>query len=400
MIRVQVRNFQSIAQSSVDIDGLTVITGPNNSGKTALMRAVRGVFTNAKGTSFVRYGADNCEVCVEFADGNTVTWEKGKTANRYTVNGKMLDKVGAGVPDEVEALGIVPITAGNATVWPQIAPQFTGQVFLLDQSGSVVAEALADVERVGKLSRALKACDGDKRQAQSELKVRRADAKTLVAEMATFDGMDDAVAGIANIERDGLALHADQARIKELQGLAERLDEHRDQVAKLAGIESISVPSADETLTASQTGSRLSDLTTIRTRLSAAKTARAKYDGADTLACPTAADAQAVMDTKQKLADLTALQAKRNAAKATHAKLADFVAPDLDAGKTERTIKALEVIKNLKAQRDAHRKDQDDLRGTLQNTQAEVSAVQALINEMLAQLPACPTCGNAHKDCK
>ena len=33
-------NFQSLKDVTAVIDGMTVVTGPNNSGKTALMRAV------------------------------------------------------------------------------------------------------------------------------------------------------------------------------------------------------------------------------------------------------------------------------------------------------------------------------------------------------------------------
>ncbi len=42
MVKVRVKNFQSIREAEVEVKGLTVITGPNNSGKTAFMRAVKG----------------------------------------------------------------------------------------------------------------------------------------------------------------------------------------------------------------------------------------------------------------------------------------------------------------------------------------------------------------------
>ena len=305
MIRVHVRNFQSIAQSTVEIDGFTVVTGPNNSGKTALMRAVRGVFTNAKGTSFVRHGTDNCEVTVELPDGNTVTWEKGKSTNRYTVNGKTLDKVGQGVPDEVEALGIVPITAGSQTVWPQIAPQFTGQVFLLDQAGSVVAEALADVERVGKLSRALRACDSDKRAATTELKVRRADAKQIAADVTTFDGLDGALSLIADVEQAGLTLQGYRTRIESLLDVQARRQALRDRLAKLDGVQDVHVPTGEDATKVAQTGAKLASLRDLTTRWQAAQQAASRLDGVQHVTCPASSDAQ---DTQREIAALQSLQ--------------------------------------------------------------------------------------------
>lgn len=396
MIRVHVRNFQSIAQSTIVIDGLTVVTGPNNSGKTALMRAIRGVFTNTKGSSFVRHGTDACEVTIEFADGNTVTWEKGKSLNRYTVNGKLLDKVGQGVPDEVAAMNVTEIQAGNQTVWPQIAPQFTGQVFLLDQPGSVIAEALADVERVGKLSRALKACDSDRRQMASELKVRRADQKALLTEMATFDGLDSALSETTAVEQQAAALDADRSRIEDLSDLSARLADLQQRVARLAGVQTVSVPAADQPTIIGQTAARLAEATALRDRLNTAKANRAKYLGADALACPTATD---LTSAKQELDALLALQAKRNAAKATHARLAGFVVPDVDIGRAERAGKALEVLKGFKSRRDTCLSEVIDCNAQIGIKRTDLTNVLAEINTILAQMPSCPTCGQAHKDC-
>ena len=184
-VQVRVQNFQSIADASVSIDGLTVVTGANNSGKTAFMRAIRGVFTNAPPGPLVRHGCAHLSVALTFDDGTSVLWEKGwekpgrkgKTINRYTVNGKQIATVGRGVPPEVESLGVREISAASDRVWPQIAQQFDGTLFLVNRPGSAVAEALSDVERVGALSSALKASEKDRRSANAELKVRRKDVE-------------------------------------------------------------------------------------------------------------------------------------------------------------------------------------------------------------------------------
>lgn len=394
MIRVTVKNFQSIAQSSVEIDGFTVVTGPNNSGKTALMRAIRGVFTNTKGTSFVRHGTDNCEVAVEFADGNAVVWEKGKTANRYTVNGKLLDKVGIGVPDEVEALGVAPITAGNQTIWPQIAPQFTGQVFLLDQPGSVLAEAVADVERVGKLSRALKACDSDKRQVASELKVRRSDQKAALAELATFDGLDTALAEVEGIEQAHAALAATRAEIDDLLALRSRHADATAKVAALNGVSSITVPSPAVTASLVKDSQHLKDLEGLSVRLATALAGRDKYAGADKLSCR-----DATVPDKSELDELVRMRGRYQKARDTLSKLSSFAAPMFDQTKADKLSKAATTMEALQAQRDKHLADLDALRQHEAKAAQELQVVEADIREILDQLPSCPTCGAGHAGC-
>ena len=190
-VKIRVRDFQSIEDAEIEVSGLTVITGQNNTGKSAMLRSVHGAFTNARGTKYVRYGKDQCRVDVTFGDGRSLSWEKGEKVNRYTVDGKVLDKVGSGVPLEVESFGVVPITAAGREVWPQFAQQFTGQVFLLDQPGSVLAESVADVTRVGVLNEALRNTQSDKRSLASELKVRLGDVARYEAQEASYEGLDD-----------------------------------------------------------------------------------------------------------------------------------------------------------------------------------------------------------------
>lgn len=192
MITVRIRNYQSIEAADLEVSGLTVLTGSNNSGKSAIFRAIHGVFTNTRGNRFVRKGKDYCTVSLDFHDGQSVMWEKGASVNRYRINGKELNKVSQKVPDEVVQMGVVPVNlSGRDPIWPQFAHQFNGQVFLLDAPGSVLAEAIADVDRVGVLNEALRQAQSDYRSATSELKVRQGDVGRLETQESTFQGLDE-----------------------------------------------------------------------------------------------------------------------------------------------------------------------------------------------------------------
>ncbi len=186
--KVRVRNFQSLEDTGLEVSGLTVVTGSNNAGKSALLRAIRGVFENPGGNHFVRHGTDSFSVHLDFGDAS-VTWSKGpKVKPTYQIGSKTLHP-GREVPEEVLGLGIQPIKAGSDELWPQIAPQFTGQMFLLDRSGSVIAEAVSDVERVSRLSEALRFADTDAKAATSELKLRRKDLTSAVAIAQFYDDL-------------------------------------------------------------------------------------------------------------------------------------------------------------------------------------------------------------------
>lgn len=249
-LKIRVRNFQSLEDVALDIDGFTVVTGANNTGKSALMRAIRAAFQNLRGTSFIRHGANKTIVDVEFSDGHKLTWEKGRKRGdkpTYYVGDGGAIHPGQGVPDKVRDSGVRPITAGNREVWPQIAPQFTGQVFLLDQPGSVMAEAVADVERVGQLNQSLRMASSDKRQASSELAIRREDEVQTQKNLEKFDGLDDVDDVVQKVEETyQLCVQLDNA-LDVIRGLRDRRQEALDDVSFLSNIKDVTVPEIDET---------------------------------------------------------------------------------------------------------------------------------------------------------
>lgn len=190
-IKVRVKNFQSLRDASLTIQGLTVVTGTNNSGKSALFRAIHGAFQNARGSDFVRNGTTHASVELTFDDGQTILWEKGKSVNRYEVNGVVLDKVRHGAPKEVEEFGVRAISAGNREHWPQIARQLDGVVFLFNEAGSTMAEAVADIDRVGLLTRALRLSESDAYKLKDEKRIRESDLVLFEERQGLFDGIED-----------------------------------------------------------------------------------------------------------------------------------------------------------------------------------------------------------------
>jgi chromosome segregation ATPase len=313
-VTIRAKNFQSIKNAEIVVDRFTVCTGTNNSGKTALQRAIRGVFQNTGGTAFIREGEKTCEVEVDFGKDGKVKWSKG-TGKRdrptYVVNDGDPMYPGTAVPPEVAAFGVIPIQAGGQDVWPTIAPQFTGQIFLLDRPGSALAEAVADVERVGQLNRALRASESDRRQAAAALKVRLADIVTHEAELQAFDGLDDALAAVTALEGTRSLVANVGRAVNGLTDLRDRLDAARADAEKLAPVAEITVPDGAE-VTAIR--DELADLRGLRDRLLSARAEVAKYDGINELLVEV--DPAPVRRVKSALDVLTGLSGRLRKAEA------------------------------------------------------------------------------------
>jgi len=358
-VKVRVKDFQSIRDTTVVIDGLTAITGPNNTGKSALLRAIRGVFQNTRGTKFVRYGAEKCSVELTFDDGRSVRWEKGeKIRPTYVLDGDEEHPIypGQGVPDEVRALGVRGINVADRDVWPQVAPQLSGQVFLLDEPGSVLAEAVANVDRVGRLNRSLKASEKDRRVAASTLKVRLTDRDRIKAEVDRYKGLDPVADEVASIE---VEVHQTGRVAKAVQGLSalrDRLGRARETVNALSGVEEVQVPKT-EVQVAVFAHTDVTEMRDLRDRLGRAQERVDRYDGVEEI---------------------------------NH---------DLESRPAERVLKALEELRDLKDRRSNAALDVMDLEGTLESKTRERGLVEKTVTEILGDMGECPVCGSITGEC-
>lgn len=239
MIKVRVRNFQSLRDAELTIQGLTVVTGTNNSGKSALFRAIHGAFQNARGSDFVRHGASHASVLLTFEDGQTLLWEKGKSVNRYEVNGVVLDKVRHGAPKEVEDFGVRPISAGNREHWPQIARQLDGVVFLFNEAGATMAEAVADIDRVGLLTRALRLSESDAYKNKEERRIRESDLEKFEDRYAVFDGVDDLKLCVDRLEVKHRRSEDLESKIKLAEDFRRKIQDQKAIVSALHGLDRI-----------------------------------------------------------------------------------------------------------------------------------------------------------------
>lgn len=104
-IKVNIKNFQIIAQTSIEIQGVTLLTGPTNNGKSALLKACIYALRNEQGSHYIKYGEDTCKTALKFEnfvdnDDILLKWSKTKTGGEVEIKyqGKTthLEKLGRG----------------------------------------------------------------------------------------------------------------------------------------------------------------------------------------------------------------------------------------------------------------------------------------------------------------
>ena len=159
-------------------DGLTVLVGPNNCGKSAVITALQILAHNENSTYVSRHGEKVCSVTVHTDDGHEIVWQRKNNSTSYCIDGKLFDRLRSGVPDELKQTLRLPKVDLN-TSNEQIDIHFGMQkqpVFLLNESGRTAAgffAASSDASRLIEMQKVHK----------EKVRSKKQDAKRLESEV-------------------------------------------------------------------------------------------------------------------------------------------------------------------------------------------------------------------------
>lgn len=282
-MKVKIQNFQSLEDVELEVRGLTVIVGKSNIGKSAIIRAISGALHNREGDAFVTEGTSHAQVELEVPpahahapartgthegaqahgserahegaqahagaharEGLSLVWRKGDGHNDYMINGEELISVGRGAPDHIAKAGFRDLEIGRESVSAQIADQFN-PLFLLNSSGSIVAEAISDIGRLSDVQKALQMCDKDRRSNKSLLKHQKSELKDLRARKELYDTYEDDMKQVQELRHRKARIEELTNQLREVERLAREVEYHREVASTLEGIEDLRLPDAPST---------------------------------------------------------------------------------------------------------------------------------------------------------
>jgi len=124
MFKLSIENFRKIRKASIEVEGLVWITGPNDQGKSCLLKSLPALMENKSGNSFITYGEKETSITLDYPGDKLLTWIKPqKGSGSYTIGDKVLTKTGSTTPPEISDLGFRVITIKdtkyNLHFWPQ-----------------------------------------------------------------------------------------------------------------------------------------------------------------------------------------------------------------------------------------------------------------------------------------
>jgi len=204
MIRtIILTDFMSHARTEIDLGpGLTVLTGPNNSGKSAVVEALRCLAVNPSPKYFIRHGAKEARVEVVFDDGVRLAWVRRDKYALYEVTRPGADapevyaKFGRKPPDEVlDVLRLSQVELEDTSEVREIDVHLGNQrepIFLLNKPKTVMASFFASTTESAHLI---------KMQALLKNKINKAKAeeKELAARLGGFESRLDRLAPLPGV---------------------------------------------------------------------------------------------------------------------------------------------------------------------------------------------------------
>lgn len=223
--KIQIENFQRHALLRIRCGPVTSIVGPSDSGKSAVIRALRWLCLNPRGAADARHGESMIRVRVK-VDGRTIRRERTPSKNLYAVDGSEHKAVGADVPEQVADL----LNLGEEN--------FQGQLdgpFWLDLTPGELARRLNSIVDLGSIDESLSRIASELRRAKSRAEVaeeRRAEAERRLAELEHVPRMVEEFERLRGLEREAAARASEASS---LASLAERAGNQARKAADAAG---------------------------------------------------------------------------------------------------------------------------------------------------------------------
>ncbi|MDD3581517.1 MAG: AAA family ATPase [Desulfobacca sp.] len=235
--KIHLENFMAHKSTSIELSpGVTVITGPNNIGKSAIVEALRYLLYNPAPKHIIRHGEKQAVVCLELDSGEIITWQRQDKHASYIIQqpgqeAEKYHKFGREVPEDVRSLlRLHQVETDTDSIDIHLGNQ-RQPIFLLDRPGSHAAGFFAASTEADYLLKMQQVLKRRTEQANKDRKRLAAELDELAEQLACLAPLDDLEELIQTTE----ALYNAIAEThRQLPRLSERIGQIKDTATRLA----------------------------------------------------------------------------------------------------------------------------------------------------------------------
>ncbi|MBT3394521.1 MAG: AAA family ATPase [Waddliaceae bacterium] len=223
---ITLKNYMSHKETSLDLaKGLTVLVGPNNCGKSAVVSAIQSLCYNSSGSYMVRHGEKEASVTVDTSEGDTITWRRKGAAVSYNINEKRFDRCRGDVPAGLHDILRLPQVSSEKRDFDIHFGKQKTPLFLIDEPGSKAASFFASSSDAYKLLEMQNNHRDNVRDARRDERRLYSDVEALNTTIALLEPIDPIDDDIESIEKEYDTITTEERAIAMLKDEITSLEE-------------------------------------------------------------------------------------------------------------------------------------------------------------------------------
>lgn len=397
--RITLKNFESHEDSTIEFsDGLNLIIGQSNQGKSSIVRALAMVVANRFDHDSVRTGTEYCSVKVETEKGS-VTAERGENTNHWIVETPKYRKeyrnIGLSVPPEVlEILGMGERVRGEIKELPNIMFQLEKHYMLSEIDGkkttaNAIARMMDEAIGIGGMEELIKDIATDFASKKKELSSKNiliSELRSRILDIDIFEDYKKSIEEARAVFEEVDSLNDLHESAKELSSKVESNKSDRQYLESelecSEGIEELS----DNMKILVRKFKLLSRILRIINNIKDVKSRLSKSDGLEEIF-----DSTQTLIQKQIAFQKAQTEAKRIEILNVRIGVDSDFDPDLESinKKKDSIITAVEMLQNA---REYYKKIRN-ISNSLINQEKELKGKEETFSNLKEQLGQCPLCG-------
>lgn len=241
--KIEIVNFQSHKNTVIDDFGdFNVILGPTDSGKSAILRAIKWcLYNEPDGTEFIRQGESKASVTVHFDNQTAVSRSKGKRENRYELfksdeSVLILESFGSGpIKEVVEFHGMREVNFFGRSQSLNICDQLSLPFFLAN-SPIERATMIGQLAKTDVVDRAIKNTAGEIRERKSEYKIYKEQLNEVSDKLTPYENLFMAESSLIQMQSTLNSIKEKVAKIEHIKNTHAQIIKAQSQIQRSESI--------------------------------------------------------------------------------------------------------------------------------------------------------------------